>query len=60
MENIKNNISFIDRTALTTDELAFQCMALSEAALQIQDTEIKEVLLFILTEKTEQLYSMVS
>lgn len=46
----------IDRD-LAPDELAFQCLALAEAALCSQDNAVKEVLLFVIREKAERLYS---
>ena len=45
---------------LTPDELAFQCLALAEAALCSQDSSVREVLLFIIREKAEKLYSVLS
>lgn len=49
-----------EEICLTPDELAFQCLALAEAALCSQDSAVREVLLFIIREKAEQLYAMLS
>lgn len=51
-------LNFIDKTPLTSDELAFQCAALSHAALFSQEPAVTEALLFVLLEKIDLLYDM--
>lgn len=55
---MKDDFTFIDRTPLTPDELAFQCLALAHAALGTNEPAVRETLLFIISEKAEQLYSV--
>ncbi|MBU3894469.1 hypothetical protein KH388_17350 [Serratia rubidaea] len=55
-----DDFSFIDKTAPTAEELAFQCLALAHAALSTNEPAVREALLFIVSEKAEQLYSALS
>lgn len=57
---MKDNLTFIDRTPLSPDELAFQCLALAHAAADTNEPAVREALLFIISEKAEQLYSVLS
>ncbi|KYG15139.1 hypothetical protein SOD10_38100 [Serratia plymuthica] len=50
--------NLIERTPLTPDELAFQCLALTHAALYSTDSAVREALLFILLDKADSLYEM--
>ncbi|MCD1125346.1 hypothetical protein LPW36_04785 [Jinshanibacter sp. LJY008] len=50
--------NLIDKTPLTSEELASQCVALTHAALFTDEVVIREALLFILLEKTSVLYEM--
>lgn len=51
-------LNFIDNSSLTSDELAFQCAALTHAALFSQEEAVTEALLFVLLEKIGSLYEM--
>ncbi|KEY59652.1 hypothetical protein [Serratia sp. DD3] len=48
----------IDRTPLTAQEVAFQCLALTHAALFSNQQAIRETLLFILLDRVDTLYEM--
>jgi hypothetical protein len=50
--------NLIERIPLTPDELAFQCLALTHAALYSTDSAVREALLFILLDKADSLYEM--
>ncbi|EFL91969.1 hypothetical protein REG_0924 [Candidatus Regiella insecticola LSR1] len=50
----------IDKTPITAEDLAFQCLALTHAAVSVMEADARETLLFILLEKTEALYSMLT
>ncbi|MBJ2067963.1 hypothetical protein [Serratia odorifera] len=57
---MSDDLPFIDKTALTAEELAFQCLALAHAALGTNEPAVREALLFIILEKAERLYSVLS
>ncbi|WP_176603446.1 hypothetical protein [Candidatus Regiella insecticola] len=50
----------IDKTPITAEDLAFQCLALTHAAVSVMEADARETLLFILLEKTEALYGMLT
>ncbi|MFV0547716.1 MAG: hypothetical protein ACK5M5_03215 [Limnobaculum xujianqingii] len=50
--------NLVDKTPLTSEELACQCLALTHAALFTEKASVKEALLFVLLEKTNLLYQM--
>lgn len=53
-------IDFIDRTPLTTDEIAFQSIALTYAAIHINQPAVSEALLFVLLEKLDAIYEQLT
>ena len=53
-------IDFIDRIPLTTDEVAFQSMALAYAAIHINQPAVSEALMFVLLEKLDAIYEQLT
>lgn len=51
---------FIDRVPLTSDELTFQSIALVYAALHINQPAVSEALLFVLLEKLDTVYELLT
>lgn len=51
---------FIDKTPLTLDEIAFQNMALAYAAIHVNHPTVTEALLFVLLEKLDTTYQMIT
>ncbi|WP_337263271.1 MULTISPECIES: hypothetical protein [unclassified Serratia (in: enterobacteria)] len=50
--------NLVDKTPLTAAELAFQCLALTHAALFSDEPAIKESLLFVLLDRVDALHEM--
>ncbi|MFC0226322.1 hypothetical protein [Serratia aquatilis] len=50
--------NLIDRTPRSAEEVAFQCLALTHAALFSNQQAVRETLLFILLDRVDTLYEM--
>ncbi|WP_431224798.1 hypothetical protein ACQ86O_08055 [Serratia sp. L9] len=50
--------NLVDKTPLTAAEVAFQCLALTHAALFSDEVAVTEALLFILLDRADTLYEM--
>lgn len=50
--------NLVDKTPLTASELAFQCLALTHAALFSDEAAVKESLLFVLLDRVGALHEM--
>lgn len=53
-------VEFTDKTPLTADEITFQSLALAYAALHINQPAVTEALLFVLLEKLETTYELLT
>lgn len=50
--------NLVDKTPLTAAEVAFQCLALTHAALFSDEPAVKESLLFVLLDRVDALHEM--